>query len=83
MNQPDHDSDKKPRYFERPDPNEKPLSFWETLVVVLSSHLGVRSSEKREEDFRRANGLHLFVAGAVYFVLLIIGLVVLVQFVSR
>ncbi len=82
MNQPDRDSNKKPRYFVRPDANEKPLGFWETLVVVLSSHLGVRSSEKRQEDFRRANGLHVFIAGVVYFVLLIIGLIVLVQFVT-
>lgn len=83
MNQPDRDSNKQSRYFARPDSNEKPLGFWETLIVVLSSHLGVRSSEKRQEDFRRANGLHVFIAGAVYFVLLIIGLIVLVQFVTR
>jgi len=83
MNQSDHDSNKKSRYFVRPDSNEKPLSFWEILVVVLSSHLGVRSSEKRLKDFRRANGLHVFIAGVVYFVLLIIGLIVLVQFVTR
>lgn len=83
MNQSDHDSKKKPRYFERPDPNEKPLSIWESLVVVLSTHLGVRSAKKRQEDFRRANGLHLFIAGIVYFAAIIIGLIVLVRFVTR
>lgn len=74
---------KKPRYFERSDPNEKPLSFWESLVVVLSSHLGVRSATKRQEDFRRANGLHLFIAGIIYFALLIAGLILLVRFITR
>ena len=83
MNQPERNSKKKPRYFERPDPKEKPLTFFETLIVVLSSHLGVRSSAKRQEDFRRANGLHLFIVGVVYFVLLIIGLIVLIRFITR
>lgn len=83
MTQPDRDAPKKPRYFERPDSNEKPLNFFESLVVILSSHLGVRSSEKRQEDFRRANGLHLFIADVVYFVLLIVGLIALVKFVTR
>ena len=77
------DSKKKPRYFERPDSKEKPLSFWESLGVVLSSHLGVRSAEKRQEDFRRANGLHLFIAGIVYFAAVIIGLIVLVRFITQ
>lgn len=83
MNQPDQNSKKKPRYFERPDPSEKPLSFWESLAIVLSSHLGVRSAKKRQEDFRRANGLHLFIAGIIYFVVLIVGLIVLVRFITR
>jgi len=83
MNQSDHNLKKKPRYFERPDPNEKPLSIWESLIIVLSSHLGVRSAEKRQEDFRRANGLHLFIAGIIYFVLMIAGLIVLVRFVTQ
>lgn len=76
-------SKKKPRYFERPDPKEKPLSFWESLVIVLSSHLGVRSAKKRQEDFRRANGFHLFIAGIFYFTVLIGALIVLVKFVTR
>lgn len=83
MNQPTHDVKKKPRYFGRPESDEKPLSFWESLVIVLSSHLGVRSTEKRQEDFRRANGLHLFIAGVVYFAAVIIGLITLVRFVTR
>lgn len=67
------------RYFERPDPGEKPLSLLETLVIVLSTHLGVRPRRKREEDFRRANGLHLFIAGVIYFVLVVAGLIALVN----
>lgn len=67
-----------PRYFERPSADVKPLTLLETFVVVLSTHLGVRSSAKRQEDFQRANGLHLFIVGVVYFALLIGGLIALV-----
>ncbi|ARN72798.1 DUF2970 domain-containing protein [Oceanicoccus sagamiensis] len=75
--------DKKPRYFERPDDDQEPLGFWQTLMIVMSSHLGVRPRDKRHEDFRRANGLHVFVAGVVYFVVLLVLLVVFVNWVSR
>lgn len=68
-----------PRYFERPGPEEKPLTPLEILTIVLSTHLGVRSAKKRQEDFRRANGLHLFIAGILYFLLLVIGLIALVR----
>lgn len=73
----------KRRYFERPDAGEKPLSLLETLTVVVSSHLGVRTKEKLQEDFRRANGLHLFVAGLFYFALIIAGLIALVIHISH
>lgn len=81
----EHDKDLKeqPRYFARPDANEKPLTIRETLIIVLSTHLGVRSSAKRQDDFRRANGLHLFLAGILYFALVVFGLIVLVRSVSR
>lgn len=89
MSEPDESSDnrqdqqnKAPRYFERPDENEKPHSFFETLIIIISTHLGVRPKAKREEDFRRANGLHLFVAGMIYFILLITGLIFLVRYIT-
>jgi len=70
---------KKPRYFERPDDDEKPMGFLQVLVIVMSSHLGVRPRAKREEDFRRANGLHIFVAGIVYFLLILTVLILFVR----
>jgi hypothetical protein len=72
-----------PRYFERPDSDAKPLSLRETLMIVLATHLGVRSSRQRQEDFRRANGFHLFIAGVLYFAVVIIGLIMLVQYISH
>ncbi|MFT5580737.1 MAG: hypothetical protein ACI9WS_003505 [Paraglaciecola psychrophila] len=75
-------TEKKPRYFERPEQDEAPLGFWRIVLVVISTHLGVRSRQRREEDFRRANGLHIFIAGIIYFLALLVGLVVLVNSIS-
>lgn len=71
--------EKKPRYFERPDNDEKPMGFWRVLIVVMSSHLGVRPRAKREEDFRRANGLHIFIAAVIYFLAILITLIIFVR----
>lgn len=79
----DQDQPSRPRYFERPDSGEKPLSLLETIAIVLSTHLGVRNAKKREEDFRRANGLHLFLAGLFYFAIIIAGLITLVNVITR
>jgi dienelactone hydrolase len=57
----------------------KPYGFWRTVVIVLSGHLGVRPSHKRVEDFARANGVYVFAVAVMYFVLVIIGLIVLVN----
>lgn len=72
----------KPRYFERPDQGVQPLSLLGTFKIVLSAHLGVRTMKQRRDDFRRANGLYLFIAGIVYFALLITALIVLVTFLA-
>lgn len=76
-------SPNRPRYFERPAQDERPLSLFETFMIVLSAHLGVRTRKKRQDDFRRANGFYLFLAGIVYFLLLIVGLVVLARLLTR
>lgn len=68
-----------PRYFARPDEGAAPLGWRETVAIVLWAHLGVRTRAQRTADAGRANGLHLFIAGAAYFVLLIAALIVLVN----
>lgn len=72
---------KPPRYFEQPDEDEAPLGFWKMLLVILSTHLGVRTREQRTNDFKRVNGLHLFIGGVIYFILIITGLSLLVRYV--
>lgn len=71
---------KRPRYFERPDSDQEPLGFWRMLIIILSTHLGVRGKGQREEDFKRANGLHLFVGGVIYFLLIVTALIVFINY---
>lgn len=60
-------------------PEQKPLGFLRVLVILVSSHIGVRSRANREEDFRRANGLHIFIAAVAYFLMIIGALIFLVN----
>jgi hypothetical protein len=53
--------------------------FWKTVVIVLCGHLGVRTTEQRKTDFARANGVHVFAVAVMYFLLVIIALIVLVN----
>jgi DUF2970 family protein len=64
------------------DEHSKPLSFRETLSIVLAGHLGVRKREQRVTDFRRANGLHIFIAAAVYFMIIVAGVIMLVRYIT-
>lgn len=73
---------RQPRYFEKPDDNTKPVGFWGMLVIIASTHLGVRTRQQREDDFKRVNGLHVFIGGVVYFAIIIIGLVFLVRYLT-
>jgi hypothetical protein len=67
------------QWFGRPDPGEKPIGVWRLIVITLSGHIGVRPRAKRHEDFRRANGLHVFIAAIAYFALVIGALILLVN----
>jgi hypothetical protein len=60
----------------------QPLSIRELVMVILSGHLGVRKREQRVNDFDRANGLHVFLAAAFYFALIVTGLIVLVSYIA-
>jgi len=56
--------------------------FWKTLLIVLCGHLGVRTTEQRKTDFERANGVHVFAVAVMYFLLVIIALIVLVNYIA-
>lgn len=62
--------------------DQKPLTLRETLSVVIAGHLGVRKREQRREDFHRANGLHIFIAAAIYFIVIVTSIVFLVRYIT-
>tara|TARA_R110001592_G_scaffold246577_1_gene508451 strand:+ start:1428 stop:1661 length:234 start_codon:yes stop_codon:yes gene_type:complete len=64
------------------DSPKRPLTFIELVRIVLSGHLGVRKRVQRVSDFDRANGLHVFLAAALYFALIVTGLIVLVSYIA-
>jgi len=71
---------KAPRYFEKPDEDETPLSLWQVFCSVFSAHLGGHSKEIRERDFRRGSGLQFFIVGIIYFLFIIGGLIVMINY---
>ncbi len=56
--------------------------FLKTVLIVLCGHLGVRTTEQRKADFARANGVHVFAVAVMYFLLVNIALIVLVNVIS-
>jgi hypothetical protein len=62
--------------------NEKPLTLRETLSIIIAGHLGVRKREQRVEDFHRASGLRIFIAAAIYFAVIVFGIVLLVRYIT-
>lgn len=65
------------------DNGQRPLGFFEVMGTVLWTALGVSNQKRRERDFRRGRGLHFAIAGAVYMLLLISGLIALVNYLAR
>jgi len=64
------------------DEQPEAYGFWKTVLVVLCGHLGVRTTEQRKTDFERANGVHVFAVAIIYFLLVITGLIVLVNYIA-
>ncbi len=56
--------------------------LWRAFIIVLSGHLGVRTRKQREEDFAKANGLHVLIVALTYFLVIVTALIVFVRFVS-
>lgn len=57
------------------------VSFWRTVKMVLWSFLGIRKNSEWQEDSAQANPFHIILVGFAGVILLIIGLVVLVNWV--
>ena len=56
-------------------------SFWRSLRVVGWGLLGVRKNTEYQKDLAQVNPLHVIVAGIVAVLLIVLGLVLLVNWV--
>lgn len=63
------------------DKKSEAYGFWRTVLIVLCGHLGVRTTAQRKTDFERASGVHVFIVALMYFLLIIIALIVLVNYI--
>jgi hypothetical protein len=64
------------------EPIPTPLSLMETFSILVAGHIGVRKAEQRAEDFRRASGVRIFIAAALYFAVIVAGLILFVNYVT-
>jgi hypothetical protein len=60
-------------------PDEPPLSAWEVLTSTLAAALGVQSSRNRKRDFSRGRASHFIIAGVVFTILFVLGMVLIVN----
>lgn len=56
-------------------------SVWRSVKLVAWSFLGIRSKSGYQDDLNRVNPLHVVAVGLVSVLLLVVGLVVLVNWV--
>ncbi|SIQ78980.1 DUF2970 domain-containing protein [Marinobacterium stanieri] len=58
--------------------SDKP-TFWQTLMSVLASFLGVQSERNRQRDFRTGRPLHYILTGLLMAALFVIVVILLVR----
>lgn len=86
MNQPqDHAGEEGAKPAE-PGNDEAPetprsLSLWELITTTLWAVLGVQSRRNRERDFTHGKAIHFIVAGIVFTLVFVIGMILLVNLV--
>jgi len=63
---------------------QKPtLNFWQVLISVLASFLGVQSNRNRERDFQHGKPSHYIIIGLAFVILFVLALIGVVQLVMR
>lgn len=55
-----------------PPPDERPPTFWQTIISVAASFFGVQSAKNRQRDFQRGKPVHFIVIGLVMTLLFVL-----------
>ncbi|MBP6718020.1 MAG: DUF2970 domain-containing protein [Rhodoferax sp.] len=64
------------------DDNVPPkVSFWRSVKLVAWSFLGIRKNSEYKNDLAQVNPFHVIIAGLIGVMLMVIGLIVLVNWV--
>ena len=65
-----------------PSPQGEQRSVWRAIQAVAWGLLGVRKGSEFERDFARVNPLHVIVVGLIAVFSLVVGLIVLVNWIT-
>ncbi|MFZ2219869.1 MAG: DUF2970 domain-containing protein [Rhodoferax sp.] len=57
------------------------VSFWRSVKLVAWSFLGIRKNSEYKNDLAQVNPFHVIIAGFIGVMLMVIGLIVLVNWV--
>jgi hypothetical protein len=63
------------------DRKERKLSPWQVVASTVAAAFGVQSSRNRERDFTLGKPSHFIVAGIVFTVLFVLGMILVVNLV--
>lgn len=63
------------------DLSKRKLNFFQTLKAISWAMFGVRKGKGYEEDIAKLNPVHLVIAGLLFGVIFVVGLVMLVKWV--
>lgn len=63
------------------DSGEQNLSVWQIVLSTVAAAFGVQSSRNRKRDFTRGRASHFIVAGVLFTVLFVLGMILLVNLV--
>lgn len=61
--------------------SKRKLNFFQTLKAISWAMFGVRKGKGYEEDIAKLNPVHLVIAGLLFGVIFVVGLVMLVKWV--
>jgi len=60
---------------------EERLTLWQLVASTVAAAFGVQSSRNRQRDFQAGKPMHFIVAGIVFTVLFVVGMILLVRLV--
>jgi hypothetical protein len=64
-----------------PEPPPERLTLWQIVASTVAAAFGVQSSRNRKRDFTAGKPTHFIIAGIVFTVLFVVGMIMVVRLV--